>query len=57
MRPNFSEVHEHPSFNPFLAWRPFYGASASSAGPGETPPHAASDQGLHCLLAECSIRI
>ena len=27
----------------------------NSADPDQTPQTAASDQGLHCLLAECSI--
>ena len=25
--------------------------------PDQTPPNAASDQGFHCLLTECSIKI
>ena len=27
------------------------------ADPDQTPHNAASDQGVHCLLTECSIRI
>ena len=30
---------------------------ANSADPDQTPQSVASDQGLHCLLTECSIKI
>ena len=33
------------------------GKLANSADPDQTPQIAASDQGHHCLLAECSITI
>ena len=35
----------------------FCGTEASSTGPDQTPQNVASDQGLHYLLAECSIKI
>ena len=40
-----------------LAWRPFYGTYTNSADPDLTPQNVAYDQGLHCLLTECSIEI
>ena len=33
------------------------GHLTNSADPDQTPQNAASDQGLHCLLIDCSIRI
>ena len=30
---------------------------ANSADPDQTPHNVVSDQGLHCLLTECSIKI
>ena len=33
-----------------------FGTKANSADPDQTPQNAASDQGLHCLLAGISIR-
>ena len=30
---------------------------AYSANPDQMPQNAASDQGLHCLLTECSVKI
>ena len=42
---------EHSNINPFC------GTCANSGYPDETPHNAASDQGLHCLLTECSITI
>ena len=35
----------------------FYGTSANSAKPGQTPLNAASDQVLHCLLTACSFKV
>ena len=35
----------------------FCETSANSADPDQTPQNATSDQGLHCLLTEYSIRI
>ena len=37
--------------------RPFCGTQANNAEPDQTPQNAASDQGLHCLLAESYIKI
>ena len=44
------------SFNPYKPSILFVGY-ANSADPDQTPQSAASDQGLHCLLTECSIKI
>ena len=35
----------------------FCRASENSVAANQTPHDAASDQGLHCLLTECSIKI
>ena len=34
-----------------------YSSLANSAETDQTPPNAASDQVLHCLFTECSIKI
>ena len=41
--------------NPIHLIASFLWDTASSAEPGQTPPDAASDQVLHCLLLECPI--
>ena len=45
------------SLNPYYGQRPFCGKKANSADPDQTPHNATSDQGLHCLLIDCSIKI
>ena len=35
----------------------FCGTYVNSGDPAQMPQNAASDQGLHCLLTECSITI
>ena len=42
---------------PIYAYRPFCGTYANNADPDQTLQNAASDQGLHCLLTESSIKI
>ena len=44
-------LHYYPTFNPYMEH------SANSAEPDQTPHSAASDQALHYLLREASIRI
>ena len=39
------------------AYRPFCETKANCADPDQTPQYAAPDQGLYCLLTECSIRV
>ena len=43
------------SYKPILDQIPVLGYFANSADPVQTPPYAASDQGLHCLLTEISM--
>ena len=47
------------SFNPYKisSKHPLYGRKANSADPDQKPNNQVSDQGLHCLLTECSIKI
>ena len=42
---------------PHIILRPFYGTLANSADQVQAPQNVASDQGLHCLLTEFSIKI
>ena len=44
-------------FNPFKPSVLFYGASANSENPDQTPRSLASDQALHCLRTKCTFRI
>ena len=41
---------------PFSLQASFYGAKATSVDPDQTPHTAVSDQDLHFLLTECSIK-
>ena len=34
----------------------YYGPYANTGDPDQTPHFALSDQGLHCLLKECSVK-
>ena len=44
-------------FYPFLkALHPFYGTSADSTKPDQTPQNVASDQVMHCFLAGCTLK-
>ena len=40
---------------PFLDQRPVLGYYENTADPVQTPPNAASDQGLHCLLTDIAM--
>ena len=40
-----------------LSLASFYGTSANSAEQDQLPQYVASDQVLHCLLAECAFKI
>ena len=51
---NFTELK---NFNPYKPSVFFGGTYTNSADPDQTPQNAVSDQGLHCLFKECSIRI
>ena len=56
-----SVVYDHIHFHRlkrflFRYKRPFYGTKANSADPDQTPHDAVSDQDLHYLLTECSIK-
>ena len=39
-----------------LTWKPVKWAKANSADPYQTPHNAPSDQGLHCLIIDFSIK-
>ena len=45
------------SFQPFVDWIPDSGYYANSADPVQIPQNVASDQGLHYLLTEISLKI
>ena len=45
------------AFNPYYGYHPFCGESVNSADPDQMPQNEASDQGLHCLLIDCPIKI
>ena len=48
---------KHFTTEPLRSLPPFDGTSANSTDPDQTPYNVVSDQGLHCLLTECSIKI
>ena len=50
-----SDVDKSHSVSINLAF--FCGTCANSVDPDQTPQNVASDQGLHCLLTECSVKI
>ena len=45
------------AFSLINPYKPFCGTSANSAKPDQTPQNAASDQVLHCLQTDFSIKI
>ena len=44
-------------FNPYKPSVKFCGTKENNADPDQTPQNEVSDEGLHCLLTESSIRI
>ena len=48
---------ESSGLKPIEAERPFCGAQANSADSDQMPQNVRSDQGLYCLLTDCSIKI
>ena len=50
-------VQNAMSFLTHISLASFLRDVANSADPDQTPQNTASDQGLHCLLTYCSIKI
>ena len=49
--------HLNQHINPYQPSAFFVGHKQNSADPGQMLQNAASDEGLRCLLTECSVRI